>query len=40
MVNPDVNDCTEMPAALLLYIWSTAANKFESYLWDAFNQRI
>jgi len=26
--------------ALLLLIWSTAANEFELYLWDMFNQRI
>jgi len=23
-----------LPAALLLFIWSTAANEFELYLWD------
>ena len=26
-----------LPAALLLFIWSTAANEFELYLWDTFN---
>ena len=26
-----------LPAALLLFIWSTAANEFELYLWDKFN---
>jgi len=23
-----------LPAALLLFVWSTAANEFELYLWD------
>jgi len=26
-----------LPAALLLFIWSTAANEFELYFWDNFN---
>jgi len=29
-----------LPVALLLFIWSTAANEFELYLWDTFDQRI
>ena len=29
-----------LPAALLLFVWITAANEFELYLWDTFDQRI
>ena len=32
-----VYDVLPLPAALLLFIWSTAANELELYLWDTFN---
>jgi len=35
---PGVYSFLLLLAALLLFIWSTAANEFEFYLWDTFNQ--
>ena len=35
---PGVYNLLLLPAALLLFIWSTAANEFELYLWDSANQ--
>ena len=40
LTKPGVYNLLLLPAALLLLIWSTAANEFELYLWDTFNQRI
>jgi len=37
--NAGVYNLLLLPAALLLFIWSTAANEFVLYLWDTFNYR-
>jgi len=34
--DPGLYNLLVLPAALLLFIWSTAANEFELYLWDTF----
>ena len=36
-IKPGVYKILLLPAALLLFIWSTAANEFELYLLDTFN---
>ena len=35
--NPGVYNLLLLPATLLLFMWSTAANEFELYSWDTFN---
>ena len=35
--SPELYNLLLLPAALVIFVWSTAANDFELYLWDTLN---